>query len=76
MALGSTQSLVEMSTRRPERKADNLTAVCEPIFYKLWESRRSITAIALLTYPLPVSGEEADILWQLPYEATGIRNVL
>jgi hypothetical protein len=38
MALGSTQSLTEMSTRnlpggkrRPARKADNLTAICEPI---------------------------------------------
>jgi hypothetical protein len=38
MALGSTQPLIEMSTRncpggkgRPARKADNLTAICEPI---------------------------------------------
>jgi hypothetical protein len=38
MALGSTQPLTEMSTRnlpggkgRSERKADNLTAICEPI---------------------------------------------
>jgi hypothetical protein len=38
MALGSTQPLTEMSTRnlpvgkgRPARKADNLTALCEPI---------------------------------------------
>jgi hypothetical protein len=38
MALGSTQPLPEMSTRerpggkgRPERKVDNLTAICEPI---------------------------------------------
>jgi hypothetical protein len=37
MVLGSTQPLIEMSTRnlpgskrRPARKADNLTAVCEP----------------------------------------------
>jgi hypothetical protein len=37
MALGSTQSLTEMSTRNlpggkgsPARKADNLTAICEP----------------------------------------------
>jgi hypothetical protein len=41
MALGSTQPLREMSTRnlpggegRPARKADNLTAICEPIVYK------------------------------------------
>jgi hypothetical protein len=38
MALGSTQPLIEMSTRNlpwgkgwPVRKADNLTAICEPI---------------------------------------------
>jgi hypothetical protein len=38
MALGSTQPLTEMSTRnlpggkgRPVRKADKLTAICEPI---------------------------------------------
>jgi hypothetical protein len=38
MALGSTQPLTEMSTRnrpggkgRAARKADNLTAICEPI---------------------------------------------
>jgi hypothetical protein len=41
MALGSTQPLTEISTRnlpggggskgRPARKADNLTAFCEPI---------------------------------------------
>jgi hypothetical protein len=38
MVLGSTQPLTEMSTRnlpgdngRPARKADNLTANCEPI---------------------------------------------
>jgi hypothetical protein len=44
MALGSTQPLTEMSTRnipggegRPARKADNLTAICEPIVYKMWE---------------------------------------
>jgi hypothetical protein len=38
MALGSTQPLTEMSTRnlpggkgQPVRKADNITAICEPI---------------------------------------------
>jgi hypothetical protein len=41
MALESTQPLTEMSTRnlsgdkgRPVRKADNLTAICEPIVYR------------------------------------------
>jgi hypothetical protein len=47
MALGSTQPLTEMNTRnlpggkgRPARKADNLTAICEPIVNKMWEPRR------------------------------------
>jgi hypothetical protein len=42
VALGSTQLLTEMNTRnlaggkeRPARKADNLTAICEPIVYKM-----------------------------------------
>jgi hypothetical protein len=41
MALGLTQPLTEMSTRtlpggkgRPVRKADNLTAICEPTVRK------------------------------------------
>jgi hypothetical protein len=43
MALGSSQPLTEMSTRnlpggkeRPAHMADNLTAICEPIVYKMW----------------------------------------
>jgi hypothetical protein len=47
MALGSTQPLTEMSTRniagckgRLARKADNFTAICEPIVQKMWEPRR------------------------------------
>jgi hypothetical protein len=50
MALGSTQSLTEISTRnlpggkgRPGFKADNLTAICEPIVWKMWEPRRLTT---------------------------------
>jgi hypothetical protein len=50
MALGSTQPLAEMSTRnlaggkgRPARKADNLTAICKPIVYKMWEPGRLTT---------------------------------
>jgi hypothetical protein len=39
----------------PERKADNLTAICETIVYKMWQSRvsqpygssRPVTGIAL-----------------------------
>jgi hypothetical protein len=45
MALGSTQSVTEMSTRnlpggenRPARKADNLAPVCEP---NVWKSFRN-----------------------------------
>jgi hypothetical protein len=50
MALGSTQPLTEMSTRnipgdegRPAREADNLTANCEPIVYKMWEPQHLTT---------------------------------
>jgi hypothetical protein len=46
MALGSTQPLTEMSTRnlpwakgRPARRTDNLTAICEPTLWKMWEPR-------------------------------------
>jgi hypothetical protein len=49
-ALESTQPITEMSTRnllvgkeRPAPKADKLTAICEPIFYKMWEPRRFTT---------------------------------
>jgi hypothetical protein len=50
MALGSTQPLAEMSTRiipgvkgLPALKADNLTAICKPNIYKMWEPRRLST---------------------------------
>jgi hypothetical protein len=43
MTLGFIQPVREMSTRnlpggkwRPARKADNLTAICESIIYKMW----------------------------------------
>jgi hypothetical protein len=46
MALGSTQPLTEMSTRNlpggkgwPACGSDNLTFICEPIVYKMWEPR-------------------------------------
>jgi hypothetical protein len=48
--LGSTQPLTEMSTRNlpggkgwPARGADNLTAIYEPIIWKMWEPRRLTT---------------------------------
>jgi hypothetical protein len=50
MALGLTQPLTQMSTRnlpggkgRAARKADNLTAICESIFQKMWQPRRLTT---------------------------------
>jgi hypothetical protein len=53
MTLGATQLLTEMSTRnlpggkgRSARKADKLTAICEPIVYKMWEPRRLTTLLA------------------------------
>jgi hypothetical protein len=50
MVLGSTRALTEMSIRDlpggkglPARKADNITAICELIVYKMWEPRTLIT---------------------------------
>jgi hypothetical protein len=44
VALGLTQPLTEMSTRnlpggkaQSARKTDNLTAICEPTVYTMWE---------------------------------------
>jgi hypothetical protein len=33
-------SISRQRERRPEPKADNLSAICEPTVYKMWESRR------------------------------------
>jgi hypothetical protein len=50
MALGSAQPLTELSTRnlpggkrRSMHKADNLTAICELIVYRIWEPQRLTT---------------------------------
>jgi hypothetical protein len=57
--MGSTQPLTEMSTRnlsgckgRPVRKADNLTAICEPTVKEIWKP------LLITTYgpPRPVIG--------------------
>jgi hypothetical protein len=52
IALWSTQPLKEMSTRnlpgskgRQARKSDNLTAICEPIVYKMWEPPRPLAGL-------------------------------
>jgi hypothetical protein len=58
MALRSTQPLTEMSTRnipgcegRPARKAGDLTAICEPTVYKMWEPQHlTILWIATARY--------------------------
>jgi hypothetical protein len=56
MVLASTQPLTEMSTRYlpggkvgPAREADNLTAICEPIVLKMWESQRFTTLQAFMS---------------------------
>jgi hypothetical protein len=62
MALGSTQPLTEMNIRnlprgkgRPARKAD-LTALCEPIVYNMWEPRRPVHRDSFALYPLYAPG--------------------
>jgi hypothetical protein len=60
VALWSTQPLTEMSTRNLPRgkgrlslKVDNLTDICEPIVYKMWEPRRLSTLWASEEYYYP-----------------------
>jgi hypothetical protein len=61
MALGSTQPLTEMSTRKlPEGKGGearnaDLIAICEPTVKKLWEPRR-LTTLCPSTACLPFPG--------------------
>jgi hypothetical protein len=56
-ALGSTQPLREMRTGnlpggkgRSSRKAGNLTAICDPIVYKMWEPLRLAALWASTAY--------------------------
>jgi hypothetical protein len=80
MGLRSTQRLSEMSTRnlpgsngQPERKADNLTAIYEPIVWKMWEPRRAPRAardsftfylypFLLPTFSLDISANISSVL--------------
>jgi hypothetical protein len=57
MALGSTQPLTEMSVRdllgrkgRPAHKAEDLTSICEPNVYKMWEPRRLTTLWTFMAF--------------------------
>jgi hypothetical protein len=84
IALGSTQPLTEMLTRnlpgrgggkgRPSRKADNLTAICEPIVCRKCESidvsqpyepSQPVTRIALHFLPLPLHSGKVAVMWSL-----------
>jgi hypothetical protein len=68
MALGSSKPLTEMSTRNLPGgkgqllpKADNLTAICEPIAYKMWGPRPLTTlwaSTACYRDSLPYRGSE------------------
>jgi hypothetical protein len=77
MALGSTQPLTEMSTRspsggggkgRPARGADNITAICEPIVYKMCEPRR-LTSLWAFTFTFlngSTAGKQFENHWSTP----------
>jgi hypothetical protein len=75
MALGSTQSLTEMSTRnlpggkgQPAAKADKLTAICEQI---IWTKCWSLDVSQHYGLPRPVKG----IVLPLPLPITYYRNI-
>jgi hypothetical protein len=78
MALRSTQPLTKMSTRnlpgskkRPALRADNLTAICKPIVYEMWEPQplatlRASTACTGKTFlVLDLSLKTAAILYKV-----------
>jgi hypothetical protein len=44
------------------RKADNLTAICEPIVYKMWKPRRLTTLLASTTCHKDSLARKADSL--------------
>jgi hypothetical protein len=78
MALGSTQPLTEINTRNlPGGMADNLTDICEPIVWKMWEPRlsqpygpsRPASGITLSFLPLPIFFMYQLTVIQNPLEA-------
>jgi hypothetical protein len=57
IAVGSTQPMTEMSTRnlpgtkgRLVHEADNLTAICEPVVWKIWERRLTTLWASMACY--------------------------
>jgi hypothetical protein len=72
MAFGSTQPLTEISIRnfpglkgRPALKADNLTAICGPIIFKMREPRRLTTLWAYTA-----CYKDRFMVFFLPYRVT------
>jgi hypothetical protein len=67
MALELTQPLTEMGTKNLPggkewlaRKVDNLTAICEPAVYKMWEPR-SLKVSQPYEPPWPVTGTASPL---------------
>jgi hypothetical protein len=53
---------------RPTRKADNLTAICEPTVYKMWEPRRLTTLWAFTacyrdSFAFLSASQEVPVFW-------------
>jgi hypothetical protein len=48
---------------RPVRMADNLTIICEPVFYTMWDPQHLTTLLA----PWPVTEIALLLLYILPF---------
>jgi hypothetical protein len=74
MALALTQPLTEMTARnlvgkaRPPRKADNLTAISEPIIWKMWDPWHPIGLHGLLQGQLSLSLSTFVVMCSTQYE--------
>jgi hypothetical protein len=76
----STKPLTEMSTRnilwgkgRSARKADNLTAICEMIVYKMCEPRRVTTLrVSTARYRNTFTSLRASTKVELQVQTTGV----